>query len=101
MREVFILETKRTGTKKKRERIASVLFGNTRENHKATQVETKRWAQNMKNPCKACAEISCMGTCADWVKYREEYLKVCDRIRQQIKQQRRGERGQEHTDPVL
>ena len=54
----------------------------------------------MKKPCKACAEIFCMGICADQVKYREEYLKVCDRIRQQIKQQRRGERGQECTDPV-
>lgn len=55
----------------------------------------------MTNPCKACAEMFCMGVCTDQVKYREEYLKVCDRIRQQIKQQRRGECGQECADPVL
>lgn len=51
----------------------------------------------MKNPCKACAESICMGICKDKVRYRE-YL---DRIRQQIIElNRRGERGQEHTDPV-
>lgn len=54
----------------------------------------------MNNPCRACAEIFCMGICADRVKYREEYLKVCDRIRQQIKQRRRGERGQEKTKTI-
>lgn len=42
----------------------------------------------MTDPCKACAEINCMGICAD-------------RIRQQIiNRNRRGERGQERTDPI-
>ena len=50
-----------------------------------------------KKPCKACAEIFCMGICADQVKYREEYIKKCDKIRQQIKQQRRGERDRKGT----
>lgn len=53
----------------------------------------------MKKPCKACAEIFCMGICADQVKYREEYIKVCDKIRQQTKS-RRGERGQEKTKTI-
>lgn len=61
---------------KKRERFASVLFGNKRENHKTTSVETKRWTQNMTNPCKACAELFCMGICADRVCYNREYQKM-------------------------
>lgn len=65
-----------TGCEKKRERFASVLFGNKRENHKTTSVETKRWTQNMTNPCKACAELFCMGICADRVCYNREYQKM-------------------------
>ena len=52
----------------------------------------------MVDPCKACAEIICMGICTDRVNYNE-YL---DGIRQQIiNRNRRGERGQERTDPIL
>lgn len=56
----------------------------------------------MVDPCKACAEINCMGICADRVKYKQEYQKMTDRIRRQIiNHNRRGERGQERTDPIL
>lgn len=55
----------------------------------------------MKNPCKACAEY-CMGLCWKRIEYLEWYQEYCDRVRKQIKDaSRRGERGQEHTDPVL
>ena len=56
----------------------------------------------MIDPCKACAEITCMGICADQVQYKQEYQEMTDRIRQQIiNRNRRGERGQERTDTVL
>lgn len=56
----------------------------------------------MVDPCKACAEIICIGICADQVQYKQEYQEMTDRIRQQIiNRNRRGERGQEHTDPIL
>ena len=45
----------------------------------------------MIDPCKACAEITCMGICADQVQYKQEYQEMTDR---------RGERGQERTDPI-
>ena len=38
----------------------------------------------MVDPCKACAEIICMGICADRVLYKQEYQEMTDRIRQQI-----------------
>ena len=38
----------------------------------------------MMNPCEACAEIICMGICADRVQYKQEYQEMTDRIRQQI-----------------
>ena len=38
----------------------------------------------MIDPCKACAEIICMGICADRVQYKQEYQEMTDRIRQQI-----------------
>ena len=38
----------------------------------------------MMNPCEACAEIICMGICADQVQYKQEYQEMTDRIRQQI-----------------
>lgn len=38
----------------------------------------------MVDPCKACAEIICMGICADRVHYKQEYQEMTDRIRQQI-----------------
>lgn len=53
----------------------------------------------MIDPCKACAEITCMGFCADRVQYKQEYQEMTDRIRQQIINRRR-ERGQERTDPI-
>lgn len=53
----------------------------------------------MIDPCKACAEITCMGICADRVQYKQEYQEMTDRIRQQIINRRR-ERGQERTDPI-
>ena len=34
----------------------------------------------MMNPCEACAEIICMGICADRVKYKQEYQEMTDRI---------------------
>lgn len=56
----------------------------------------------MRNPRKACAELNCMGICADRVQYKQEYQEMTDRIRQQIiNRNRRGERGQERTDPIL
>lgn len=56
----------------------------------------------MMNPCEACAEIICMGICADQVLYKQEHQEMTDRIRQQIiNRNRRGERGQECTDPIL
>jgi hypothetical protein len=49
----------------------------------------------MTDPCKACAELNCIGICADQAQYKQW-------IRQQIiNRNRRGERGQERTDPVL
>lgn len=54
----------------------------------------------MKNPCKACAEY-CMGLCWKRIEYLEWYQGYCDRARKQIKDvSRRGECGQEYTDPV-
>ena len=51
---------------------------------------------------KACAEIICMGICTNRLCHRQEHQKTTDQIRQQIiKRNRRGERGQERTDPVL
>lgn len=51
---------------------------------------------------KACGEIICMGICANRLYYKQEHLKTIDWIRQQIINcNRRGERGQERTDPVL
>lgn len=38
----------------------------------------------MIDPCKACAEIICMGICADRVRYKQEYQEMTDRIRRQI-----------------
>ena len=38
----------------------------------------------MVDPCKACAEIICMGICADRVQYKQEYQEMTDQIRQQI-----------------
>lgn len=56
----------------------------------------------MVDPCKACAEIICMGICADRAQYKQEYQEMADRIRQQIiNRNRRGERGQERTNPIL
>ena len=38
----------------------------------------------------------------DRVQYKQEYQEMTDRIRQQIiNRNRRGERGQERTDPIL
>ena len=45
----------------------------------------------MVDPCKACAEIICMGICADWVQYKQEYQEMTDRIRQQIINRNRRE----------
>lgn len=56
----------------------------------------------MIDPCKAYAELNCMGICADKVRQKEKYYEMTDRIRQQIiNRNRRGERGQERTDPIL
>ena len=38
----------------------------------------------MVDPCKACAEIICMGICADRAHYKQEYREMTDRIRQQL-----------------
>lgn len=38
----------------------------------------------MVDPCKACAEIICMGICVDRAQYKQEYQEMADRIRQQI-----------------
>lgn len=42
----------------------------------------------MIDPCKACAEINCMGICADRVKYndyldgiRQQLIELCERVR--------------------
>lgn len=45
----------------------------------------------MVDPCKACAEITCMGICADQVQHKQEYQEMTDRIRQQIINRNRGE----------
>ena len=45
----------------------------------------------MIDPCKACAEITCMGICADQVQYKQEYQEMADRIRQQIINRNRRE----------
>lgn len=56
----------------------------------------------MVDPCNACADYLCTGICADQVQYKQEYQEMTDRIRQQIINcNRRGERGQERTDPIL
>ena len=44
----------------------------------------------MTDSCKACAEIICMGICADRVHYKQEYQEMTDRIRQQIINRNRG-----------
>jgi hypothetical protein len=38
----------------------------------------------MVDPCKACAEVICMGICANRVQYKQEYQEMTERIRQQI-----------------
>ena len=38
----------------------------------------------MIDPCKACAEVICMGICANRVQYKQEYQEMTERIRQQI-----------------
>lgn len=30
----------------------------------------------MVDPCKACAEVICMGICADQVQYKQEYQEI-------------------------
>ena len=56
----------------------------------------------MVDPCKAYAEIICIGICTDRAQYKQEYQEMTDRIRQQIiNRNRMGERGQERTDPIL
>mgnify|MGYP007061902607 FL=1 len=47
----------------------------------------------MMNPCEACAEIICMGICDNQIKKIMKSNKAADN--------RRGERGQERTDPIL
>lgn len=47
----------------------------------------------MVDPCKACAEIICMGICDNQIKKIMKSNKAADN--------RRGERGQERTDPIL
>ena len=33
----------------------------------------------MIDPCKACAEITCMGICADQVQSKQEYQEMADK----------------------
>lgn len=93
------MEVKYAGNKTEKERRQrQVLFDDQREALQKKPDEAKRWKKDMVDPCKACAEIICMGICTDRVNYNE-YL---DGIRQQIiNRNRRGERGQERTDPIL
>ena len=93
------MEVKYAGNKTEKERgQRQVLFDDQREALQKKPDEAKRWKKDMVDPCKACAEIICMGICTDRVNYNE-YL---DGIRQQIiNRNRRGERGQERTDPIL
>lgn len=52
----------------------------------------------MRNPCKACVELNCMGLCRERIEYLEWYSSYCDKVRQQIKDvSRRGERDGERT----
>lgn len=45
----------------------------------------------MIDPCKACAELNCMGICADRTHYKQEYQEMTDRIRRQIINRNRRE----------
>lgn len=54
----------------------------------------------MIDPCKACAELNCMGICADRVKYneyldviRQQLIDLCERIRNDKERTEREEKG--------
>ena len=51
-------------------------------------MNTKVREKSMMNPCEACAEIICMGICADQAKYnnyldeiRQQLIELCERVR--------------------
>lgn len=52
----------------------------------------------MRNPCKACAEINCMGLCWKRIEYLEWYQEYCDRIRKQIKDASRRRHDRKRTE---
>lgn len=54
----------------------------------------------MVDPCKACAEIICMGICADRVKYneyldgiRQQIMDLCEMVRNDRERKEREEKG--------
>lgn len=54
----------------------------------------------MIDPCKACAEIICIGICADRVKYneyldgiRQQLIELCERVRNDKERTEREEKG--------
>lgn len=54
----------------------------------------------MIDQCKACAELNCMGICADRVKYneyldgiRQQLIDLCERIRNDKERTEREEKG--------
>lgn len=79
------MEVKYAGNKTEKERRQrQVLFDDQREALQKKPDEAKRWKKDMVDPCKACAEIICMGICADRAHYKQEYREMTDRIRQQL-----------------
>ena len=54
----------------------------------------------MTDPCKACAEIICMGICADLVNHneyldgiRQQLIDLCERVRNDKERTEREEKG--------
>ena len=81
-------------TQKEKAKCKSVFAHEGKEHRKESDAEP------MKNPCKACAEIFCMGVCADRVQHKQEYQEMTDRIRQQIINYNRRVHGQEDIKAV-
>ena len=70
---IYCMEVKYAGNKtKEKRRQRQILFDDQREVLQKKPDEAKRWKKDMVDQCKACAEIICMGICADRVHYKQE-----------------------------
>ena len=63
-------------------------YSTTKKKFYERKLMKQKSGENMMNPCEACAEIICMGICADRVKYndyldgiRQQLIELCERVR--------------------